>query len=409
MQCNENYLKLQGRYLFREIAKRVDDFQKQNPKKEIIRLGIGDVTLPLTPSVIKAMHRAVDEMANADTFKGYGPEQGYDFLRQAVVKHDYGSRGVFIEPDEVFISDGSKCDTANILDIFALDNIVALADPVYPVYLDTNVMLGRTGYPNVEGKYEGIQYLPCTEQNGFAPEIPSERADIIYLCYPNNPTGTTLTEKQLKLWVDYAMENSSIILYDAAYEAYIREPRIPHSIYEIPGALECAIEFRSFSKTAGFTGIRCAFTVVPKSLMTITLEGKRQSLNQLWNRRQTTKFNGVSYITQRAAEAVYSEEGIRETKALVDYYLENAGVIRETLSDIGLSVFGGISAPYIWVATPKRMGSWDYFQKILEEVNVVVTPGSGFGPSGEGYVRFSAFNSHENVERAMKRFEKFGI
>jgi LL-diaminopimelate aminotransferase len=409
LQCNENYLKLQGRYLFREIAKRIDDFQKKNPKNEIIKLGIGDVTLPLTSSVIKAMHNAVDEMSDAEAFKGYGPEQGYDFLREAIVKHDYSSHGIFIEKDEIFISDGSKCDTANILDIFALGNKVALTDPVYPVYVDTNVMLGRTGHLDAEGKYEGIYYLPCTEENGFMPAIPPWKVDIIYLCYPNNPTGTTLTRKQLKQWVDYARENKSVILFDAAYESYIREPRIPHSIYEIEGARECAIEFRSFSKNAGFTGLRCAFTVVPKDISVLTTEGRKQSLNQLWNRRQTTKFNGVSYITQRAAAAVYSDSGMDETKGLVNYYLENADLIRDTLSEIGLSVYGGINAPYIWVKTPNNMGSWDYFQKVLDDMNIVVTPGSGFGASGEGFVRFSAFNSHENVKKAMQRFQEHGV
>lgn len=406
MQCNDNYLKLKGRYLFREVAKKVEEFKNNNPKAKVISLGIGDVKLPLPKTVINAMHKAVDDMADADTFKGYGPEQGYDFLREAIIKNDYYSHDVFIEKDEIFISDGSKCDTANILDIFSIDNVVALTDPVYPVYVDTNVMIGRTGEIDADGRYKGIVYLPCTEENSFSPEIPSSRVDIIYLCYPNNPTGTTLTVKQLKQWVDYAIENHSVILFDAAYEAYIREPRIPHSIYEIPGARECAIEFRSFSKTAGFTGVRCAYTVVPKDLYATLSDWKRVQLNSLWNRRQTTKFNGVSYITQRAAEATYSEKGKGEVKALIEYYLNNADLIHDTLSDIGLTVYGGISAPYLWVKTPKKMSSWEYFDKILEEINVVVTPGSGFGPSGEGFVRFSAFNTYENVKEAMQRFKK---
>ncbi len=409
IQCNENYLKLQRRYLFREIAERVEEYQDANPGGKIIKLGIGDVTEPLAPSVAEAMHEAVDEMSEPATFRGYGPEQGYDFLRGAIVEHDYRDRGIYVERDEIFISDGSKCDTANILDILSADSVVALADPVYPVYVDTNVMAGRTGHVDAKGQYDGIYYLPCTAENGFVPDLPSRKVDIIYLCCPNNPTGTTLTRKQLKLWVDYALENMAIILFDAAYEAYVREPRVPHSIYEVDGAKRVAIEFRSFSKSAGFTGTRCAFTVVPKEIVAVSGQGRPESLNRLWNRRQTTKFNGVSYITQRGAAAVYTERGRRETQALVDYYLGNADIIRDTLTTLGLDVYGGINAPYIWVKTPGGMKSWDYFQKVLEELNVVITPGGGFGPSGEGYVRFSAFGSRDDVEEAMERFRRGGI
>jgi LL-diaminopimelate aminotransferase len=406
IQCNENYLKLQGRYLFREIDQRVREFHEAKPNKKIISLGIGDVTRPLTPAVIEAMHEAVNEMADPGRFRGYGPEQGYGFLREAIFDNDYYQKGIHVELDEIFISDGSKCDTANILDVISQENSVALTDPVYPVYVDTNVMAGRTGDADAKGQYEGIHYLPCTADNGFVPPLPDRKVDMIYLCYPNNPTGTTLTRKQLKQWVDYALESMALILFDAAYESYIREPRIPHSIYEIEGARKVAIEFRSFSKTAGFTGVRCAFAVVPKDLVCFTRDNRQHRLRDLWSRRQSTKFNGVSYITQRAAEAVYSIDGREETRALVDYYLENADIIRDTLSSIGLEVYGGVNAPYVWVRTPDNMESWDYFQKALEEMYVVVTPGSGFGPSGEGYVRFSAFASREDVEEAMHRFRK---
>jgi LL-diaminopimelate aminotransferase len=408
IHCNQNYQKLQGRYLFREIARRVDEYEQNHPTKDIIRLGIGDVTLPLSPTVIEAMHEAVRDMSKHVTFVGYGPEQGYDFLRDAIVEHEYYQRGIHVELDEIFVSDGSKCDTANILDIVDRDNTVALTDPVYPVYVDTNVMAGRTGYADEKGQYEGIVYLPCTAENHFVPELPDRKVDIIYLCYPNNPTGTVLTAKQLEQWVEYALENMAVIFFDAAYASYIREPRIPHSIYEIPDARRVAIEFRSFSKSAGFTGVRCAYTVVPKDLVGLTLDGHPQPLNPLWNRRQTTKFNGVSYISQRAAAATYTEQGREEVRGLVDYYMENAGLIRNTLLGLGLEVYGGVNAPYVWVKAPSGMNSWDYFQKILDYQNVVVTPGSGFGPSGEGYVRFSAFGMREQVEEAMDRFRSKG-
>ena len=412
IHSNQNYSKLQGRYLFREIARRVDDFQKSQPAdrpgKRIIKLGIGDITEPLAPAVIEAMHEAVDDMADRDTFMGYGPEQGYDFLRKAIVDNDYRLRGVHIDPDEVFVSDGSKCDTANILDIFDNNSVVALTDPVYPVYVDTNVMVGRTGGIDSEGRYEGIVYIPCTAENNFIPDLPENHVDIIYLCYPNNPTGTALTAKQLQRWVDYAIENNAVIFFDAAYESYITEPRIPHSIYEIDGARRVAIEFRSFSKSAGFTGVRCAFTVVPKELICRTPDGRPQEMNALWNRRQTTKFNGVSYITQRAAAATYTPEGRQQVGKLVDFYLENASLIRETLTTIGLEVYGGVNSPYLWVKTPNNMTSWDYFQDVLEKKRVVITPGSGFGPSGEGYVRFSAFASRDDIDDAMERFDRYG-
>jgi len=409
IHCNQNLQKLKGRYLFKEVSQRVQEFKLTNPKKKVINLGIGDVTQPLTPTIVQAMHDAVDDMSNANTFRGYGPYEGYTFLREVILEHDYYTHGIYVELDEIFVSDGSKCDVSNILDIISNDSTVAVTDPVYPVYVDANVIAGRTGNCDAKGCYEGIHYLPCTSENMFVPELPNRKVDIIYLCYPNNPTGTVLTKTQLQRWVDYALENKSVIFFDAAYEAYIREPRIPHSIYEINGARKVAIEFRSFSKNAGFTGVRCAYTVIPKELFCFGMEGKRKLLSECWYRRQSTKFNGVSYITQRAAAAVYTEQGIQETKALVDYYLENAHIIRETLSSVGLEVHGGFNAPYIWVRTPNDIESWDYFQSVLEKMNVVVTPGSGFGPSGEGYVRFSAFGSRENIEEAMQRFRKDGV
>ncbi len=394
-QINENYLKLPGSYLFSTIAKKVAEFQEKNPEREVIKMGIGDVTRPLVPAVIEAMHKAVDEMGTAEGFRGYGPEQGYDFLRNKIVENDY--KGLGIEPDEIFVSDGAKSDCGNIGDIFGTDNKVAVCDPVYPVYVDTNAMAGRAG-DFINEKWSDLYYMPCTAENGFMPEIPKEKVDMIYLCFPNNPTGETLTKEQLKLWVDYARENESVILFDSAYEAFITEQDVPHSIYEIDGAKEVAIEFRSFSKTAGFTGTRCAYTVVPKDLKV-----NGTSLNQLWNRRQCTKFNGVPYIIQRAAEAVYTEEGRKQIKENIDYYLENAKIIRESLEKAGLEVYGGINSPYVWAKTPNGINSWDFFDKLLTEAGVVTTPGSGFGPSGEGYIRFTAFSTRENTEKAMEK------
>ncbi|MDK2824707.1 MAG: LL-diaminopimelate aminotransferase [Clostridia bacterium] len=403
-KINENYLKLQGSYLFAEIGRRVAKFKNENPEANIIKLGIGDVTRPLVPAVIDNLHKAVDEMGHADTFRGYGPEQGYEFLIEKVIEHDFKPRGVELEVDEVFISDGSKCDVGNIQEIFGTDNVVAITDPVYPVYLDSNVMAGRTGSFR-EGKFENIVYLPCNAENDFVPELPKEKVDMIYLCLPNNPTGTTLSKEDLKKWVDYAKENKAIILFDAAYEAFIQETDIPHSIFEIEGAKDVAIEFRSFSKTAGFTGTRCAYTVVPKTVMAYTENGEAHSLNKLWNRRQTTKFNGVPYIIQKGAEAVYSPEGQQQIKETIKYYMTNAKIIKEGLESIGLQVFGGVNAPYIWLKTPNNMDSWTFFDKLLTEAHIVGTPGTGFGPSGAGYFRLTAFGSRENTEKAINRIK----
>ncbi|CDM93139.1 LL-diaminopimelate aminotransferase 1 [Limnospira indica PCC 8005] len=405
---NDNYLKLKAGYLFPEIARRVNTFAEANPDAQIIKLGIGDVTEPLPEACRTAMIKAVEEMGDRSTFKGYGPEQGYSWLREKIAQHDFQARGGDIDAEEIFISDGSKCDTGNILDIFGKDNTIAVTDPVYPVYVDTNVMAGNTGPVNERGEYEGLLYLPITAENNFTAEIPSDRVDLIYLCFPNNPTGATATKEHLKKWVDYARANRSIILFDAAYEAFITDPSLPHSIYEIEGARECAIEFRSFSKNAGFTGTRCAFTVVPKTLMAKTSSGSDVELWKLWNRRQSTKFNGVSYIIQRGAEAVYSPAGQSQIQQLVDFYLENAQIIREKLTAAGLTVYGGVNAPYVWVKTPSGLSSWDFFDKLLQTCNVVGTPGSGFGAAGEGYFRISAFNSRQNVEAAMERItDKF--
>ena len=402
---NENYLKLPGSYLFAEIARRVNHFKEENPEADIIRLGIGDVTRPLPQASIEAMHKAVDEMAATDTFRGYGPEQGYAFLVEKIIAHDYASRGIQLGTDEVFVSDGSKSDVANIQEIFSSDCTVAITDPVYPVYLDTNVMAGRTGTLQEDGRFANVTYLPCNAENNFIPSFPKERVDMIYLCCPNNPTGTTLSKSELKKWVDYAKANKSIILFDSAYESYIREADIPHSIYEIEGAKEVAIEFRSFSKTAGFTGTRCAYTVVPKELMAYTKGGEAHSLNPLWNRRHTTKFNGVPYIIQRGAEAIFSEAGQAQVQETIDYYMENARIIREGLQKIGLTVFGGVNAPYIWLKTPAGIDSWGFFDKLLNEANIVGTPGAGFGPSGEGYFRLTSFGTRENTIRAIERIQ----
>ncbi len=402
IKINENYLKLQDSYLFSTIAKKVADFQAKNPDKKIIKLGIGDVTLPIAPKIIEAIHKATDEMAKKETFKGYGPEQGYDFLREKIVEWDYKKRGISIEKEEIFISDGAKCDTGNIQELFSTDNIIAITDPVYPVYLDSNVMAGRTGFFDKNtGKFEKVVYMPATAENNFEPELPKEKVDMLYLCFPNNPTGTVLNKEQLTKWVKYAKENGSIIFFDSAYEAYISEENVPHSIYEIEGAKEVAIEFRSFSKTAGFTGVRCAYAVVPKELKVGEV-----SLNALWNRRQCTKFNGVPYITQKAAEAVYTEEGQKQIKENIAYYMENARIIREGLEKSGYTVYGGKNAPYIWLKVPEGMTSWEFFDKLLEEKNIVGTPGSGFGPSGEGYFRLTAFGSRENTIEAINRIIK---
>ena len=391
-KVNDNFKNIQESYLFSTIAKKVAEYQANNPDKKIIKLGIGDVTRPLPNACVEAMKKACDELGNFDTYKGYGPEQGYDFLRKAIVENDYKDLG--IEIDEIFVSDGAKCDTGNIVDLFSKDNKVAISDPVYPVYLDTNVLAGRSGN-FVNGRYENIIYMPTTAENNFIPELPKEKADMIYLCYPNNPTGTTLTKEQLKVWVDYARENKSIILFDSAYEAFISDKDVPHSIYEVEGAKEVAIEFKSFSKTAGFTGTRCAYTVVPKEVVAYDNEGNEYKLNSLWNRRQCTKFNGVSYVTQRAAEAVYSKEGQEEIKENINYYKENAKIILEGLNKIGMKAYGGVNSPYVWLKVPDNMTSWEFFDVLLEKANVVGTPGSGFGPSGEGYFRLTAFGTRK--------------
>jgi LL-diaminopimelate aminotransferase len=401
---NENFLKLQMGYLFPEIGKRRRAFQQEHPEAKIISMGIGDVTQPLAPAIIEAMHRAVDEMAKKATFHGYDDEGiGYAFLREAISKNDFKSRGVSIDIDEIFISDGAKSDTANIQELFGLDNTIAVADPVYPVYVDTNVMAGRTGPIAGQGTYLKIVYRPATAENNFVPEPPREKADMIYLCFPNNPTGAVATKDQLKKWVDYARENRSVILFDAAYEAYISDPAIPHSIYEIEGAEEVAIEFRSFSKTAGFTGVRCAFTVVPKELRAYTRAGQSIALNPLWNRRLCTKFNGVSYISQVAATATYTPEGKKQVRETINLYMNNAKMIRESLTAIGYKVYGGVNAPYLWLKTPEGLGSWEFFDLLLNKANVVTTPGVGFGPAGEGYVRLTAFGDPANVKEALDR------
>lgn len=405
---NENFLNLQESYLFSTIAKKVAKYVENNPNKNIIKLGIGDVTRPIVPACVEAMHKAIDEMGTANGFKGYGPEQGYEFLREAIVENDYRRRGIDIKKDEIFISDGAKCDCGNIVDIFSEDNKVAITDPVYPVYLDTNVMSGRSGkFDAKASKYENIIYLPITEENDFKPELPKEKVDMIYLCFPNNPTGTVLSKEELKKWVDYASKNNSIILYDSAYEAFITEEDIPHSIYEIEGAKDVAIEFKSFSKNAGFTGVRCAYVVIPKELKGFSKDGREYEINKLWNRRTCTKFNGVSYIVQRGAEATFSKRGKEEIKENINYYMENAKIIKQGLEEAGFKVYGGVNSPYVWLKVPKNISSWEFFDKLLEEVNIVGTPGSGFGPSGEGYFRLTAFGTRENTIEAMKRIKKW--
>ena len=392
---NENFLKLQHRYLFAEIAKRVAAYKAENPQADIIRLGIGDVTQPLAPAVVEAMHRAVDECANVETFRGYGPEHGYNFLIEAIIAHDFEPRGVHLTPDEVFISDGAKSDTGNIGDILSSANVIGVTDPVYPVYVDTNTMGGRD-----------IRYIPCNEVNGFTGDIPAEKLDVVYLCFPNNPTGAVITREGLQRWVDYALRNDCLILYDAAYEAFISDADIPHSIYEIEGAKQCAIEFRSFSKTAGFTGVRCGYTIIPNELKVNSLSGERVALNGIWDRRQCSKFNGASYISQRGAEAVFSAEGQKQIRATIDYYMANARIIRQSLQGFGLQVFGGENAPYIWVRTPNGTDSWSFFDRLLREAQVVTTPGAGFGAAGEGYIRITAFGTHKNSVEAMERVKK---
>lgn len=404
---NEHFLKLPNNYLFADIAKKVNAFKVSHPKADVISLGIGDVTQPLCPAVIEAMHKAVDEMASKDTFRGYGPEQGYQFLRDAIVKNDFVARGIHLEASEIFVNDGAKSDTGNFQELVRWDNSIGVTDPIYPVYIDSNVMIGRAGELGVDGKWSNVTYMPCTAENGFNPALPDKRVDVIYLCYPNNPTGTVITRDELRKWVNYAIKNDALIFYDAAYEAYIQDDDIPHSIYEIKGARKVAVEFHSFSKTAGFTGIRCGYTVVPKELTVATLKGERIPLNHLWNRRQCTKFNGTSYISQRAAEAIYTPEGKAQVKATIDYYMNNARTMYNTLTELGLEVYGGRNAPYIWVKTPNDMGSWKFFEQMLYEAHVVCTPGVGFGPSGEGYIRLTAFGDADDCKEAMERLKKW--
>jgi LL-diaminopimelate aminotransferase len=405
---NDNYLKLQAGYLFPEIARRVREFCDANPDaaQRLIRCGIGDVTEPLPPAVIAAMHRAVDELSVRETFRGYGHEQGLESLREKIAEHDYRARDIDIAPDEIFVSDGSKPDCGYILDILGDRNRIAITDPVYPVYVDTNVMVGHTGAAGEAGRYEGIAYLPCRAENDFVPELPSEQVDIIYLCFPNNPTGSVASRQQLSRWVEYAREHEAIILFDAAYEAYISDPAIPHSIYEIPGALECAVEFRSFSKNGGFTGVRCGFTVMPKALLASTSDGRKLPLHPLWHRRWSTKANGVSYPVQRGAEAIYTEEGKQQVRQLIDHYMGNARILRDAVESACLKVYGGVNAPYIWVETPNGLTSWQMFDRMLNDLNVVITPGSGFGACGEGFFRISAFNSRENAKEVAQRIKK---
>ncbi|AUB58881.1 MULTISPECIES: LL-diaminopimelate aminotransferase [Methanobacterium] len=406
---NENYLLIKSNYIFAEIDQRVEKYQNDNPDADIIRMGIGDVTRPLPQAVIEKFTEAVKEMGEAETFQGYGPYRGYDFLIDEIIKNDFNPLGIELSNEEIFVSDGAKCDTGNIQEIFDVTSTVAVTDPVYPVYVESNVMAGRIGPMGDDGRYDKLVYLPCTEENGFVPEIPKIPVDLIYLCYPNNPTGTVLTKEQLAKWVEYARENNSIILFDAAYEAYIQEDDIPRSIYEIEGAREVAIEFRSFSKNAGFTGTRCAYTVVPQELMGYDSEGNPHSINNLWYRRQTSKFNGVSYPIQVAASAVYSPKGQEEIRESVDYYMKNASIIRKSLKDLGLSIYGGVNSPYIWIKTPEGMDSWQFFDFLLDEAHIVGTPGVGFGPSGEGYLRLTAFNTLENTKKAMDRISKLSL
>ena len=414
---NEHFLKLAAGYLFADVAKRVNAFRATHPRADVISLGIGDVTQPLCPAVVEAMHRATDEMARAETFRGYGPEQGYDFLREAILKNDFLPRGVHLDLSEIFINDGAKSDTGNIQELIRWDNSIGVTDPIYPVYIDSNVMIGRAGTVS-GGRWSNVIYIPCTAENNFVPKIPDRRVDVIYLCYPNNPTGMTLTKDQLRQWVNYALKNDALIFFDAAYEAYIQDDNIPHSIYEIRGARQCAVEFHSFSKKAGFTGVRCGYTVVPQGLTAATLTGERIPLNNLWLRRQSTKTNGISYISQRAAEAVYTPEGKAQTRQTVDYYMQNARTMLNRLRRLGFTVYGGEHAPYLWMQTPggrpipelrspTRSLSWQFFEEMLYGAHVVCTPGVGFGPAGEGYVRLTAFGSHEQTDQALDRIERW--
>lgn len=406
---NEDFLKLPGAYLFSEIAKKVSAFKAEHPEADVISLGIGDVTQPLIPAVTEALHKAADEMANRDTFRGYGPERGYDFLRRAIVENDFHARGIDMSEDEVFVNDGAKSDTGNFQELLGRDVRIAVTDPIYPVYIDSNVMGGRTGELMADGHWSNVVYMPCSAENGFTPELPKEPVDVIYLCYPNNPSGTTLPREELRRWVDYAQEHDALIFYDAAYEAYIQNEDIPHSIYEIEGARRVAVEFHSFSKTAGFTGIRCGYTVVPREVAATANDGRRIELNPMWNRRQSTKFNGTCYLSQRAAEAIYTPEGKEQIKETIGYYMQNARLMRETLGGMGLEVYGGTDAPYLWVRTPNGMTSWQFFDEMLHKAHVVCTPGAGFGPAGEGYIRLTAFGQHEATKEALKRINKMTI
>ena len=403
---NDHFLKLPNNYLFSDVAKKVNAFKATHPKARVITLGIGDVTQPLCPAVVEAIHRAADELAQQSTFRGYGPEQGYDFLREAILKNDFLPRGIHLDMSEIFVNDGSKSDTGNIQELIRWDNSIGVTDPIYPVYIDSNVMIGRAGVME-EGRWSNVIYMPCTAENGFVPQIPERRVDVIYLCYPNNPTGMTLTKDELRHWVNYALHNDALIFFDAAYEAYIQDDRIPHSIYEIRGARKCAIEFHSYSKTAGFTGVRCGYPVVPKEVTAATLGGERISLNHLWLRRQSTKFNGTSYISQRAAEAVYTPEGKRQVRQTIDYYMQNAHKMLSALRALGCEVYGGEHAPYLWLKTPGGTGSWQFFEEMLYGAHVVCTPGVGFGPAGEGYVRLTAFGRHDETAEALQRLEKW--
>ena len=404
---NDHFLKLPSNYLFADIAKKVNAFKATHPNAHVISLGIGDVTQPLAPAVIEAIHKAADEMAVQATFRGYGPEQGYDFLREAILKNDFLPRGIHLDINEIFVNDGAKSDTGNIQELVRWDNSIGVTDPIYPVYIDSNVMIGRAGVKDEEGRWSNVLYMPCTAENGFVPKIPDRRVDVIYLCYPNNPTGTVISKSELRKWVNYALKNDTLIFYDAAYQAYIQDDDIPHSIYEIRGARKCAIEFHSYSKTAGFTGVRCGYTVVPKEVTAATLTGERIPLNPLWNRRQCTKFNGTSYISQRAAEATYTPEGKQQIRQTIDYYMQNAHRMLETLRGLGFACYGGENAPYIWVKTPGSSSSWSFFEEMLYGAHVVCTPGVGFGPAGEGYVRFTAFGSQDQTSEALQRIERW--
>ena len=403
---NIHFLNLQNNYLFADIAKKVNAFKVMHPNADVISLGIGDVTQPLAPAVVEAMHQAVNEMGTAEGFRGYGPEQGYDFLREAILKNDFLLRGIHLDIDEVFINDGAKSDTGNIQELIRWDNSIGVTDPIYPVYIDSNVMIGRAGTVQ-NGLWSNVVYMPCNAENGFTPQLPKQRVDVIYLCYPNNPTGTVISKQELRKWVNYALKNDTLIFYDAAYQAFITDPDVPHSIYEIRGARKCAIEFHSYSKTAGFTGVRCGYTIVPKDLTAATIDGRRIALNPLWNRRQCTKFNGTSYISQRAAEAIYTPEGKQQVKQTIDYYMQNASKMLSTLRAAGFECYGGENAPYIWMRTPEGTTSWQFFEELLYGANVVCTPGVGFGPSGEGYVRFTAFGTHESTDEALERIQKW--